>query len=146
MFQGFDQKGRDSMKKVTKTEAEWKTQLSDEAYQVTRHAATERPYSHDDFPTAPGRYRCTCCGAELFEQTNKFDAGCGWPSFDAPLVPENIGESRDASRAMVRTEVHCNTCAAHLGHVFDDGPTETGLRYCINGVALDFEPKLGTKE
>lgn len=129
------------MKKVTKSEAEWKAQLSEEAYQVTRQSATERPYSHDDFPEEAGVYSCVCCGAKLFEQTNKFDAGCGWPSFDAPLASENIGESQDRTRAMVRTEVHCNACAAHLGHVFPDGPTETGLRYCINGVALDFTAK-----
>ncbi len=127
------------MTKTTKTDAEWQGQLSDLAYQVTRKHATERPYSNDDFPETAGKFSCICCGAPLFEQSAKFDAGCGWPSFDAALVAENVEESVDTSLAMRRVEVHCTVCAAHLGHVFPDGPTETGLRYCINGVALKFE-------
>ncbi|MCP5037543.1 MAG: peptide-methionine (R)-S-oxide reductase MsrB [Rhodobacteraceae bacterium] len=128
------------MKKVTKTDAEWRAQLTDMAYKVTRQHATERAYSHAGFPENPGQFTCICCGAELFGQDDKFDAGCGWPSFSAPLKSENIGESEDNSLFMRRTEVHCQHCAAHLGHVFPDGPEPTGLRYCINGAALKFIP------
>lgn len=138
------------MKKISKTDAEWKQQLSELAYKVTREHATERAFSHEDFPKGPGRYDCICCGAELFQQDDKFESGCGWPSFSAPASPENIGESSDTSLGMRRLEVHCNACAAHLGHVFEDGPTEgeaaTGLRYCINGVALAFTADEGTSD
>ena len=130
------------MEKVVKTEAEWQAQLSELEYQVTRKQATERPFSHDDFPEEPGTFRCICCDAPLFDAGNKFDSGCGWPAFDAPLAAEVVGETEDRSHFMRRTEVHCSRCDAHLGHVFPDGPPETtGLRYCINGVALSFEPK-----
>lgn len=131
------------MVKITRTDAEWRDQLSPLAYEVTRRAATERPFSHDSFPEVPGRYRCTCCGAVLFEQGDKFDAGCGWPSFTRPEANAPVGESVDLSHGMRRTEVHCSDCGAHLGHVFPDGPAPTGLRYCINGVALEFEPEAG---
>lgn len=125
--------------KTVKTDAEWRAQLSDLEYHVMRNKGTERPGTHDDFPDAPGSYRCKGCGAPLFDAGAKFDAGCGWPSFDRPLG--DIDEARDVSHGMIRTEVLCARCDSHLGHVFPDGPTETGLRYCINGVALDFEPE-----
>ena len=129
------------MEKITKTDEEWRAQLSPLAYKVTRKHGTERAGSHEDFPKGPGTYTCTCCGLPLFDQAAKFDSGTGWPSFYQPKDPEMVGESVDRSFFMKRTEVHCARCEAHLGHVFPDGPQPTGLRYCINGVALDFEPE-----
>lgn len=129
------------MDKVIKSDAEWRAQLSDLAYKVTRQHGTERAFTHDDFPKAPGTYTCVCCGAPLFDQAHKFDSGTGWPSFWQPIDPAQIGESEDRKFFMRRTEVHCARCDAHLGHVFPDGPQPTGLRYCINGVALDFDPQ-----
>ena len=126
--------------KITKTDAEWQAQLSPEAYRVTRKHATERAFSNDNFPKAPGTYACVCCGNELFEQATKFDSGTGWPSFYQPIEAGAVGEKDDRSWFMRRTEVHCARCEAHLGHVFPDGPDPTGLRYCMNGVALDFKP------
>ncbi len=127
--------------KVTRSEAEWRRTLSEEAFGVTRRHATERPFSHEDFPKQPGRFRCVCCGAELFDQAHKFDSGTGWPSFWQPAADAAVGTQEDRSWFSRRTEVHCEGCDAHLGHVFEDGPESTGLRYCINGVALEFAPE-----
>lgn len=127
--------------KVVKSDAEWRAQLSDLAYKVTRKHGTERAGTHDDFPKQPGTFRCTCCGAPLFDASTKFESGTGWPSFYAPLDEEAVETHEDRSLFMRRTEVLCARCDAHLGHVFPDGPQPTGLRYCLNGVALDFEPE-----
>ncbi len=128
------------MEKIRKSDAEWRAQLDDLAYRVTRKHATERAFSHDDFPNTPGKFNCVCCGVELFSSDARFDSGTGWPSFFRPARPENVGESEDRKFFMRRTEVHCARCDAHLGHVFPDGPQPTGLRYCLNGVALTFVP------
>lgn len=128
------------MEKITKTDDDWRAQLSDLAYRVTRKHGTERAFTHDDFPKGAGEFRCICCDAPLFDMEHKFDSGTGWPSFWQPKEGAPVGESEDRSWFMRRTEVHCERCAAHLGHVFPDGPRPTGLRYCINGVALRYVP------
>ncbi|MCW1933250.1 peptide-methionine (R)-S-oxide reductase MsrB [Pararhodobacter zhoushanensis] len=127
--------------KVTKSDAEWQAQLSPLAYKVTRKHGTERAFTHEDFPKEPGLFTCVCCGAPLFDTAKKFDSGSGWPSFWAPADDAEVETHEDRSFFMRRTEVHCARCEAHLGHVFPDGPQPTGLRYCINGVALDFKPE-----
>lgn len=135
--------GLATLEKVTK-DAEWKKRLAPLTYQVTRQKGTERPFTQPGFDRhEPGLYRCVCCDNALFDAQTKFDSGTGWPSFWQPVAAQNVHELSDQLLGMARTEVQCSLCDAHLGHVFNDGPKPTGLRYCMNTVALRFVAKRG---
>jgi len=142
VYAGPEKEGNSSMsnKKIEKSEQEWKKELTPEQYKVLRQKGTEPAFTGEYWNNHDrGMYVCAACGAELFKSGTKFDSGTGWPSFYEPAKKENIGEDRDSSYGMTRTEVHCSVCGGHLGHLFSDGPKPTGMRYCINSASLKFK-------